>query len=269
MKTKSGDAAKLLSLLFMIFCISCAAATAPKTQGGAAPPANPTFGKEITLYSNEMCEYYIDGAFVAKGKTVRVRVSSKPHNIVAKAPGYRPKERYIQPPYDNSAPIDFTFMMGERVYAAESRDRFLNYATLAGEMADKMAPKIPDNALVVVTGFIMTVEEKRVSLSSRFEGELVNNLSGLGKRLVERERLDAILKEKALTQTGHFDEEQSEKIGKLVGGDILVTGSFEDHKEEQLVRINVRVIDLKTGALLFATSGDVERSGDIVELLFR
>jgi curli biogenesis system outer membrane secretion channel CsgG len=91
--------------------------------------------------------------------------------------------------------------------------------------------------------------------------------------LVEREKLQQLLKEQALGQTGAVDPATAAKAGQLLGCQAIVTGSISQFgvKEfgtnygvyKQKVQkadcvVDVRVIDTSTGQILFADSGKGE-----------
>lgn len=86
--------------------------------------------------------------------------------------------------------------------------------------------------------------------------ELVQNKN---YEVVERDRLDAILKEQVRGASGIIDEKSAAQIGKLLGLDYLITGTIVEAGVEQdlfttraKVVISVRMIDAQTGAIIFA-----------------
>ncbi len=87
-------------------------------------------------------------------------------------------------------------------------------------------------------------------------------------RLIERGRIDQLLKEHALIQQGLIDEKNAAKIGKMAGADaVLISELFveidealskvpmvEYKKVRIVVRISARIIDVETGEILAAAS---------------
>lgn len=70
--------------------------------------------------------------------------------------------------------------------------------------------------------------------------------------LVERARIDLVLKEQSLQLTGIVDERTAVRIGKLLGANALFLGAFLESNHS--VRLDARIIDLKTGKALFLNS---------------
>ncbi|HXO21024.1 MAG TPA: CsgG/HfaB family protein [Thermoanaerobaculia bacterium] len=109
----------------------------------------------------------------------------------------------------------------------------------------------------------------------------VTELVKSGKfRVVEREQLEALMKEKGLTLSGDVDPRTAIKVGKLLGVNYLLTGavteygssdagahggsfrglpSFGVHKKTFVAALNARLIDTSTGEVVWA---DEARSED-------
>jgi TolB-like protein len=67
-------------------------------------------------------------------------------------------------------------------------------------------------------------------------------------RVVERERLQAILDEHKLAQSGKVDGKTAARIGKLLGARHLVLGSYFD--VAGTLRVDARLVDVETGAIV-------------------
>ena len=67
-------------------------------------------------------------------------------------------------------------------------------------------------------------------------------------RVVERERLQAILDEHKLAQSGKLDGKTAARIGKLLGARHLVLGSYFDVAGS--LRVDARLVDVETGAIV-------------------
>ncbi|MBU8922342.1 MAG: hypothetical protein KOO63_11050 [Bacteroidales bacterium] len=67
-------------------------------------------------------------------------------------------------------------------------------------------------------------------------------------RLVERSRVDEILKELKLQQSGYIDRGSAVEAGRLLGAGLIVTGNI-DRVGADLV-VSTRIIDVKTGEIL-------------------
>lgn len=88
--------------------------------------------------------------------------------------------------------------------------------------------------------------------------------------LIERERLDKIIQEQKLSLTGIIDSRTAASIGNLLGAGAIVTGSITDFgvktesggmiitqgkKQTASCTVDIRVVDVSTGRVLFADSG--------------
>ena len=67
-------------------------------------------------------------------------------------------------------------------------------------------------------------------------------------RIVERERMQDLLKEMELQQTKYFDSTTAAKAGRLLGAQYVVTGAFITVQPS--IRIDTRVIRVETGEVV-------------------
>ncbi|MCP4807345.1 MAG: hypothetical protein GY913_32465 [Proteobacteria bacterium] len=76
--------------------------------------------------------------------------------------------------------------------------------------------------------------------------------------LVERDRIQAVLDELALAETGFLDEETAGKLGKGIGADALLVGSYS--VVAGTIAIDARIVDADSGEVRSAadSSGPVE-----------
>jgi TolB-like protein len=78
---------------------------------------------------------------------------------------------------------------------------------------------------------------------------LITDLSDFGTaHLVERDRLEEILAELELGQSGKLDPSTVAKVGQLVGAHYLVMGDYFDMKDTLVV--SARVVEVKTARIL-------------------
>ena len=75
--------------------------------------------------------------------------------------------------------------------------------------------------------------------------ELVNSNK---YRIIERAQIDKALKNFEIEQSGLIDEEKAIKIGQWLGATSIILGSFIKNNDK--IRIDSRIIDVKTGTLL-------------------
>ncbi len=81
---------------------------------------------------------------------------------------------------------------------------------------------------------------------------LISDLSALdGVRLVERDRLEEILAELKLAQSGKIDPATAAKVGKLLGARYMVLGGYFDLMDT--LRADARVVEVETGKVLQST----------------
>jgi len=116
----------------------------------------------------------------------------------------------------------------------------------------------------------------------------VTELVKSGKfRVVEREQLEALMKEKGLTLSGDVDPSTAVRVGKLLGVNYLLTGavteygaedkgahggsfrglpSFGVHKKTFTAALNARLIDTSTGEIVWADEARSEDSHSSVDV---
>jgi hypothetical protein len=80
-------------------------------------------------------------------------------------------------------------------------------------------------------------------------------------RLFERTRLDAVLKEQALSASGVFDESEARKIGELAPIDYILTGTFT--RLDQSIALNLRFIDVVSGEVKGNLAEALELTADL------
>ncbi len=94
---------------------------------------------------------------------------------------------------------------------------------------------------------------------SRVAGIVTTLLLDLDVHMVERAKLDEVLKEQVIQLT-HSDDANVLKVGKLVGAQAIIVGEvqqWERREQERLhsVSLALRMIDVETGLLLFGGEG--------------
>lgn len=86
-------------------------------------------------------------------------------------------------------------------------------------------------------------------LQKGFADMMVTDLSTVDSlQVVEREKLQAIIDEQKLQRSKYFDPKTAVKLGKLVGAQYAVSGSFQ--AMEPQLRIDTKMFDLQTGNVL-------------------
>jgi curli biogenesis system outer membrane secretion channel CsgG len=85
--------------------------------------------------------------------------------------------------------------------------------------------------------------------------------------IVERRQLAKVLSEQKLSAGALFDPASIASVGKILGIQAIVTGSFADLGED--VKINARVIAVDTAKIFTASSTKVKKAGTVERLLYQ
>ena len=92
-------------------------------------------------------------------------------------------------------------------------------------------------------------ESKMEKLKKGLADMLITDLSNVSTlSIVERDKLEEIIKEQKLSHSKDFDAKTAAKLGKLLGAQIILTGSF--FEMFGTFRIDARFIDVETGEIL-------------------
>ena len=83
-------------------------------------------------------------------------------------------------------------------------------------------------------------------------------------RIIERMLLDKILEEHELEYSGLLEPSKSQRIGKILGIDAIVTGTIA--KDGDNLVVNARLIDFETGEWLGAAEENIPYTGTVKEL---
>jgi len=94
---------------------------------------------------------------------------------------------------------------------------------------------------------------------SRVAGIVTTLMLDLDVHMVERAKLDEVLKEQVIQLT-HADDANVLKVGRLLGAQAIIVGEvqqWERHEQERMhsVSLSLRMVDVETGLLLFSGEG--------------
>jgi TolB-like protein len=96
-------------------------------------------------------------------------------------------------------------------------------------------------------------------LGRAFSSMMISDLSAVDRlQLIERERLEEVMDELDLQQSGYVDEESAQSLGMIVGAEYLVLGSFVTVEPE--IRMDTRVTRVETTEIV--TTGEVTGQKD-------
>jgi len=86
-------------------------------------------------------------------------------------------------------------------------------------------------------------------------------------RLVERQKLETVLQEQALSMTGLVDSSTAQKVGGLLGAEYILSGSLD--KNADWIMINVTIMKVATGEMKaeFVRTDNQEYLNEMVALL--
>ena len=100
----------------------------------------------------------------------------------------------------------------------------------------------------------VTDPERFAPLSKGLSAMLISDLnkSGTALKLIERDKIQSLLKEIALSQTGSVDSSTAVRAGKILGAQTIAFGSFIVLGKN--VRIDARIIKVETSELIMAES---------------
>ncbi|MCX5784628.1 MAG: hypothetical protein NTX59_02970 [Elusimicrobia bacterium] len=82
-----------------------------------------------------------------------------------------------------------------------------------------------------------------------------------GFKLVERQRIEEMLSELKLGQSGVVDQNAAIQVGKMLGANVMAFGSFSSFGKKVL--LTIRLIKVETGEIVGGVS---ERSSDVYKL---
>ena len=93
---------------------------------------------------------------------------------------------------------------------------------------------------------------------------LITDFNGLaGIKLVERESLEKVLREQALSLSGLTDQESAITVGKLLSADQLIYGSYIINDDQ--IRIDIKLVVVETGEVIHGF-GIIGETDDIFDL---
>lgn len=100
----------------------------------------------------------------------------------------------------------------------------------------------------------VTDPEKFAPLGKGLAAMLITDLGNAetSLTLVERQKIEALLQEIALGQSGSVDQATAVQVGKILGAQTIAFGAFMVLGDN--VRLDVRIVNVETGALLVAES---------------
>lgn len=134
-------------------------------------------------------------------------------------------------------------------------------AILAGVLSAK------DNKTLAILDFSnnsLMDKEKHASLSQGLAEIMITELSKVQSlQLVERQKINSLIQEMQLSQSGIISEAAGVQVGKLLGVHFLVFGSYMISFNDK-IRVDIRIVEVETGVTIKA-----EEVTDKVTKLFK
>lgn len=112
-------------------------------------------------------------------------------------------------------------------------------------------------------------KEKHASLSQGLAEIMITELSKVQSlRLVERQKINSLIQEMQLSQSGIISEDAGVQVGKLLGANFLVFGSFMISFNNQ-IRVDIRIVEVETGVTIKAegVTDKIDKLFDILKKL--
>ncbi len=140
------------------------------------------------------------------------------------------------------------------------------YQKMAKELAKKIDKNNKPKVAVLALPYHNGIENNGSAIVAE---RLITQLAQIkGIRLIERTLLRKLLEEHALSETGILDGNSTKEIGKILGVDIIVSGTLIDLGAEK-TEVNARVLDAQTGAILAAARTQVPKTWSDSSVLVR
>lgn len=151
-------------------------------------------------------------------------------------------------------------------YAGESEEKKILYKDLMNEFAHELSKSIPVQSRIAVLNFLSD-DAKETKLSSNIAAKLEMGLTRDGREVVDRGKMDQVLKEHQLqqSQSALFDPSSAAQLGKFVGATVVVTGSYHLSMLRTMPRtltVSARVISVETTRVLVVQEKEIPLDGN-------
>ncbi|MEX2288225.1 MAG: CsgG/HfaB family protein [Planctomycetaceae bacterium] len=199
-------------------------------------------------------DYLLTGSFSGRGEDVTVEAT------LLKVGQDEPVAKWKL-----NSPAAQVIGLGNRLSTAVRDSLGLQQAVLRAPPEAKQGPS-PTVAVLALRN--LGTSDRLQPLESGFADILQAHLAALKDvRLVEREKLHQVLQEQKLSAAQLADPDTAVKVGKLLGAQRLIYGSFFELGDD--LRIDVRLADTQTASVLRAesSSGPSENFADQMEAL--
>lgn len=136
------------------------------------------------------------------------------------------------------------------------------------DITTELSKKISESAKKRVAVADFTDTDGAVTKLGQFVSEEFNTSlpeAGQGFEVIDRSRINILLRENKMSSTGLTDPANAAKLGKLASIEALIYGTITPFSES--VRVNIKILDLQRGVILRSVAGNLTRTADINNLL--
>jgi len=137
------------------------------------------------------------------------------------------------------------------IIGTKAHTQTVSYADAINRIAFAIEDKLTGNAPVAIIKFD--------SSSQRFSNRIINDLTETlikdGKKVVDRQNLDLILKEQNFQLSGYVSDESAVSIGHMLGAQSIIIGSGENMAD--YYRVQFRMLSVETAVVQSSISQNI------------
>ena len=142
------------------------------------------------------------------------------------------------------------------------------YEAQMKELTRELSKKIAETSKKRIAVADFTDSDGTVTKLGQFISEEFNTYlpeAGQGFEVIDRTRINTLIKENQLLRKGLTDPTAAAQLGKLANIEALIYGTITPFGEN--VRVNIKILDLQRGTILRSLTGSITRTADINRLL--
>ena len=160
--------------------------------------------------------------------------------------------------------ISFLLMLAFTISGLRQAEAFKAASSTTGSLerlSDKLYSAIKERAGVKLAVMEFPYTDNRKSEGPLVIQERLTTVFAQKKNvsLIERGLLKKIMEELKLQRSGAVDQQKATELGIMLGADFLVLGTLNDLKDGK-TEINSRIVEVKTGQIVSASSAVVEKT---------
>ena len=156
----------------------------------------------------------------------------------------------------NAAVFIFLMMCTSRMYSQP-----INYDVAVRNIVTQIIRAIDDDEIIAIIHFDSTSDQ----FSTRIIDDITRDLINDGIRIVERQRLEAVLQEQDFQLSGNVSDSSVQSIGNMLGASSVIIGHGENMADHY--RINFRVLSVETAQIRRQIAQDIRFNANMRRLL--